>query len=103
MAVSREKVQKLAAVARKYYLEDLKQSEIAQQMGVSRPMISKMLREARELGIVKISILDDEQPNQRLERLCRETSLRGGILVEDGLDDDDTNQKLSQGAVELLG
>lgn len=31
------------------------------------------------------------------------SSIRGGVLVEDGEDDDATNQTLSKGAVELLG
>ena len=33
----------------------------------------------------------------------RSSSIRGGVLVEDGEDDDATNQTLSKGAVELLG
>lgn len=37
-----------------------------------------------------------------LDRLRLSTSLQGGVLVEDGRDDDATNQLLSQGAVDLL-
>ena len=104
MTANQEKLHRLSWVARQYYLEDQKQSDIARKLGVSRPRVSKMLREARELGIVKISILEEEpQSDQLLERLCSASStLRGGVLVEDGLDDDDTNQQLSKGAVTLL-
>lgn len=101
---SREKLQKLAHVARRYYLEDWKQSDIARELGVSRPLVSRMLREARELGVVQIRIgpPEDDAP-ALLERLRRSTSVRDGALVEDGADDDATNQLLSQGAVQLIG
>ena len=38
-----EKQKRLAYVARRYYLEDQKQSDIAQELGVSRPQVSRML------------------------------------------------------------
>ncbi len=103
MKISQEKQRKLAYVARRYYLEDQKQSDIAKELGVSRPLISRMLSEARELGVVEITI---HEPGARaanlLDRLRLSGSIQGGILVEDGEDDDATNRLLSQGAVELL-
>ncbi len=103
MDANLEKQKRLAYVARRYYLEDQKQSDIAQELGVSRPLVSRMLSEARELGIVEITI---HEPGARaarlLERLRLSSSIRGGVLVEDGTDNDATNQLLSQGAVELL-
>lgn len=103
MDTNLEKQKKLAYVARKYYIEDQKQSDIARDLGVSRPLISRMLSEARELGIVEITI---HEPGAReaglLERLRLSSSVRGGILVEEGVNDDATNRLLSQGAVELL-
>ena len=51
-----EKQQRLAYVARRYYLDNQKQSDIAGELGVSRPMVSRMLAEAREAGIVEIAI-----------------------------------------------
>ena len=100
---SLEKQKKLAYVARRYYLEERKQSDIAQELGVSRPLVSRMLSEARELGIVEITI---HEPGARaarlLERLRLSHGIRDGVLVEDGPDNDATNRSLSQGAVELL-
>jgi deoxyribonucleoside regulator len=46
----------LADVARRYYLEDLTQEQIARGMGVSRSQVSRMLKVARERGIVEIRI-----------------------------------------------
>ena len=98
-----EKQRRLAHVARRYYLEDQRQSDIARELGVSRPMVSRMLSEARELGVVEIVIHEPgTQAARLLEQLERSHAIRGGILVEEGADDDATNQLLSQGAVDLL-
>ena len=103
MNLSVEKQRRLAHVARRYYLEGWKQSDIARELGVSRPMISRLLTEARELGVVEIRIHDPEAGTDGLlEQLRRSASLRGGLLVEDGADGDATNRRLSQGAVALL-
>ena len=103
MKISQSKQKRLAYVARRYYLEDQKQVDIARELGISRPMVSRLLSEARELGVVEITIHDPETRSASLlERLRLSTSIRGGVLVEDGADEDATNQLLSQGAVELL-
>ena len=103
MKISQEKQKKLAYVARRYYLEDWKQSDIAMELGVSRPLISRMLSEARELGVVEITIHEPGAGTTGLlDRLRRSSSIQNGILVEEGQDDDATNRLLSQGAVELL-
>ena len=84
-------------------MEDQKQSDIARDLGVSRPLISRMLSEARELGIVEITIHEPGAREARLlERLRLTSSIRGGVLVEEGESSDGTNRLLSQGAVELL-
>lgn len=53
-----DKLQLLVSVAKLYYLENMNQSEIANLLGVSRPLISKYLQEAKSLGVVKIEIND---------------------------------------------
>ena len=53
---AREDRLQLADVARQYYLEDLTQEQIARGIGVSRSHVSRMLKEARERGIVEIRI-----------------------------------------------
>ena len=103
MEISREKQKRLAYAARRYYLEDQRQSDIAREMGISRPMVSRLLSEARALGVVEITVHDPEsQARSLLDQLRRTRSIRDGVLVEGGSDDDATNQALSQGAVELL-
>ena len=103
MDTNLDKQKKLAYVARKYYLEDQKQSDIARDLGVSRPLVSRMLSEARELGIVEITIHEPGAREARLlERLQLSSSIRGGVLVEEGATADATNRLLSQGAMGLL-
>lgn len=97
------KLRRLAHVARRYYLEDWKQSDIAAELGVSRPLISRMLSEARELGVVEITIHDPgERTSALLTRLESRTSLLGGALVPDGEDDKQTNLALCRETLSLL-
>lgn len=46
----------LIKVSSMYYLDHLKQSEIAKRMGVDRTTISKYLKRAQENGIVRITV-----------------------------------------------
>ncbi len=62
----------LARVAKLYYLDDLSQNEIAAQVGISRSAISRILTEARRLGIVEIRV---HQPLQRDDEI--EQALKG--------------------------
>ncbi len=46
----------LADVAEMYYLQDLTQAEVSRTIGMTRSAISRMLTEARQKGIVEISV-----------------------------------------------
>ena len=67
----------LADLARAYYLENLSKVEIAQQFGISRFQVARMLDDARASGIVSIEIRDPRRP-----RSSREASLAAHIGVE---------------------
>ncbi len=62
----------LADVAEMYYLEEKNQAEIAKAIGVTRSMISRMLTEARESGIVEIRIQRPLQSDPELESALKE-------------------------------
>jgi len=53
---AKNRINKLADVAEMYFLNGLTQAEIAKKVGVTRSMVSRMLSEAREEGIVSIKI-----------------------------------------------
>jgi deoxyribonucleoside regulator len=73
----------LLKIAHMYYDEGATQAEIAEALGVSRPLISKYLSKARESGIVEIIIHDDlAHPYTMLEtELERKYQLREVIVV----------------------
>lgn len=54
--LSEERLQLLADIAEMYYLGGLSQEEIASRVNLSRPSISRLLLEARQLGILEITI-----------------------------------------------
>jgi deoxyribonucleoside regulator len=61
----------LAEVAQHYYLEDLTQEQIARSLGVSRSQVSRMLKEAREQGIVEIRVHHPLRTVPELQRALR--------------------------------
>jgi DNA-binding transcriptional regulator LsrR (DeoR family) len=51
-----ERAELLAQVAHLYYEDNLTQDEIARRIGTSRSTVSRMLQEARETGVVEITV-----------------------------------------------
>ncbi len=78
-----QKYHLLADAAQMYYLEGLQQSEIAKHFNVSRSMISRLLAEAQDKGLVQIRIRRLFQRNKELEhKLCRVYGLEdAGVLI----------------------
>jgi len=58
----------LVKVSSMYYNDGWTQAQIAQKLGVSRPVISKLLQRAKDEGIVKIYIKDESVHTVELER-----------------------------------
>ena len=49
-------VRRITLAAEMYYIYDMPQKEIAERLGVSRPWVSKLLKRAKEMDIVRIEI-----------------------------------------------
>jgi DNA-binding transcriptional regulator LsrR (DeoR family) len=64
--------QLLYRAARLYYLEDATQAEVAEALGTSRPTVSRLLAEARAVGIVRIEVREPRPHDDRVlaERLA---------------------------------
>src|SRR6266496_78174 len=72
----------LVKVAQLYHLQGLNQDQIGRQLGVSRSKVSRMLKEARERGLVEISIRYPGRFSLELERqLEAELGLREAVVV----------------------
>ncbi|MGV8846346.1 sugar-binding transcriptional regulator [Tessaracoccus sp.] len=59
----------LLRVARLYHVQSETMDAIAHQLGVSRSTVSRLLKEARDRGLVRVSIVDPERPMSRLAEL----------------------------------
>jgi len=72
----------MAKVADLYYLRDLTQQEVAERLGLSRPTVSRLLRQSRAEGIVRIEVIPQDGRHETLERELEETfGLREAIVA----------------------
>jgi DNA-binding transcriptional regulator LsrR (DeoR family) len=62
----------LAKAARLYFVDDRSQDEVAAILGTTRSNVSRMLKQARDLGIVEIRIVDPAQRDEELELALRD-------------------------------
>lgn len=76
----------ISKVSSLYYYQDLNQQEIANRLHLSRPKVSRLLKKAREEGIVQISVLSPESSFLELEtQLENKFGLKEVLIVESNL------------------
>ncbi len=79
---SSSEILKLVEVAKMYYEQEMTQSDIAKEIGVSRPLISKMLHRSKELGIINIEIRSPMKGNDSLlNRMKLRFDLIDGLIT----------------------
>ena len=71
----------LVKAAQLYYEEDMSQEAIAKSIGLSRPYVSRLLTEAKELGIVQFRIIDPLKGESDLERKLRSKTKLERVIV----------------------
>lgn len=77
-----DKRSKMIDAARMYYQLDYSQQDIAKQIGVSRPTVSRFLQQAKEEGYVQIKIIDPKENNDLLAGELRDKfSLKNVVIV----------------------
>jgi DNA-binding transcriptional regulator LsrR (DeoR family) len=80
-----QKMELLAQVASLYYLENQTQDHIARQFGYSRSMVSRLLTEARQSGVVEIRVHRQILRNHSLEQqLIQAFSLQDARVLSRG-------------------
>jgi deoxyribonucleoside regulator len=80
---------KLVEIGRLYYEEEMTQAQVAKKMDISRPMVSKLLAEARRQGIVRIEIKSPlESDGNLLAQLKARFGLKDGLIVPVGSADE---------------
>lgn len=73
----------LTTVARRYYLDDRSKVQIAQELGLSRFKVARLLQQSREDGVVRIEIEDPAGVDADLSDTVREQlGLRRVVVVE---------------------
>lgn len=96
----------LKTVAKLYYKQNLTQSEIAKICNVSRPKVSRLLAQARDLGIVKIFIADEIDTMDEIEKLLQEKYALKTVKIVNALEDDapaSANIMASEAALFIAG
>ncbi len=82
MRENQREVLKLVEVAKLYYEQELTQADIASSIGVSRALVSSMLRRAKDLGIVNIEIRSPLRGDKELlSKLKKHYGLANGLIV----------------------
>lgn len=90
-------------VASLYYRDGLTQAQIAKQMGISRPVISKMLQLAKAQGIVTIYIKDENaEVIQLANALVRKYDLQDAIVVSSQSDYLESQRAVAQAAAAFI-
>ena len=100
-----ERDEQLAFVAEKYYLEDHKQTDIAEMIGLTRSAVSRMLKEAREKGIVEILINHPFRFDHALEEELQKTFNLKHVSVVDlreKADYDEIRKQLGKAGAKLM-
>lgn len=59
----------LLRVARMYHVQAETMDAIANQLGVSRSTVSRLLKDARDRGLVRVTVVDPERPMTRVSEL----------------------------------
>lgn len=99
-----EKWNILAMVANLYYNSEMTQNQIAERLYTSRSKVSRMLKEARELGIVEIYIKEPWERNLAYEQKFKEIfSLKNiRIIMRKDYDKEKTQALISEAAAYYL-
>lgn len=93
----------LVEVARAYYLDDKPKTQIADDLGLSRFKVARLLEQARNDGIVRISVMDGLVRDDDLAAALRGHLQLSEVIVVAGADDEDANRDaLAQAAADYL-
>lgn len=103
--MSLEKQRLIIDAARLYYDSDFSQQEIANTLGISRPTVSRLLQQAKELGYVRIEIIDPLEGNHDLAKeLKKKYNLQSVEVCYSPIDDyNEVTQIITKKAADVLG
>lgn len=94
----------MVKICEMYYTEEINQKMIAEELGLSRPTISRILKNAKERGIVKI-IIDPVFGNSYVDlekKIEHRFGLKEVFIVESKADSDEQKNALGKAAASYL-
>src|SRR5512140_1097596 len=93
----------LSRIAARYYLEDRTQAEIAGEFGLSRQKVQRLIRRAREQGIVEIHVHSVPVLHIELESKLRATfGLQDALVATSHPDEAMSRRHVARAAAEYL-
>jgi len=92
----------LVKAARLYYQYNFNQQQIAKEIGVSRPGVSRLLQQARDEGIVEIKINDPGKKGTDLENNLKEKYNLNKVIIVPGEDSEFLTKNLGKAAAIFL-
>ncbi len=95
----------LSKVSSMYYEQKYNQQEIANRLHLSRPKVSRLLKQAREMGIVQISVLSPNNSFVELENALEDTyHLKEALIVdsEEEISDQIIKKQIGSAAADYL-
>lgn len=85
---ARYDIQLMVQAAKMYYIGGLTQEKIAQQLGISRSSVSMMLSEAKDFGIVEITIKDPKNNVKDVaDRFIKKFGLKDCLVIPTAIED----------------
>jgi len=76
-----DKIRKVVEAAKLYYQLDYSQNQIADELGVSRPTVSRLLQQAKAEGIVTIEIKDPTEDVEVLRNRLKEKFQLKNVVI----------------------
>lgn len=100
----RKELQVMLRAARLYYEDGLTQQQVANELGVSRPQVSRLLTRARAEGIIRITIVDPFATFEEIEaRLAETFGLRqAAVTAGEGLSGEPLRRRIGLAAAGYL-
>ena len=94
-----KKIERLIEVSQMYYEKNMTQNEIAKVLGISRPLVSVLLQEARTSGVVTITINHVENAQQLVaQRIEARYHVGKAVIVPDERSADATDDAVAAAA-----
>lgn len=96
--------QLVTKVCKLFYIDNKNQKEIAEELGLSRPTISRMIAKGKDLGIINVKI--NERYNSKYlnleDRLKEVFELKEVIIVEDHNNSEEREEKFAKAIASYL-